>query len=377
MAAGSDGELLADWSDGNSAIGVKELSNGARSVNIGQGVYSPGIGQDDIVRLMLNAIGWTCGLEIPTPVLDTETHIYADNGIYEVDLQIIDDDMDWTWTWGVGAPLVEGPNADISDNYVDTEILNVDPTITAMDAWAEVDLNIRISGTKNTDCTMTLKENGAVYNSVTVTRDPGSPDIGGFPAQIHMGKGYDYELILECTGGSGGNPTWIFDMHWPDGKYKELKFTFNDEHGWTQTIDNFKSYMVGHDVIFQIDANDVGSDDLAAIWNFGDGQTCNLHANAGGEYMDAPCAPSGPAIFAPLPNADPVFTRSANDIRSPWGGPISIRSQTTHTFLDNGYYFVGVVVLDDDAGQVPPYVHNEQENLMDGSDADFFEVDLR
>jgi hypothetical protein len=387
MAAGCDGERLARWNDGNSAIGVKELLNGAKSVNLGQGIFNPGIGQGDIVRLLINSFGWAGGVYIPTPVIPTEEHVYADNGIYDVNLQIIDDDMGWLWPFGVhtypNPPLLPPeptPDAEISDNMDDlrTEILNVDPVIEAVSAFAEVDLCLRVSGTKNTDCTMTLIGNGVELDSVTVTRDPGSPDIGGFPATIDMTPNTDYELVLECTGGSGGNPTWIFDMHWPDGKYKELKFTFNDEHGWTQTITNLKHYMVGHDIILQVTISDVGSDDLAHIWNFGDGFTANLHGNTGSSAMDTTLAPAGPQMFVELPDREPVFTRGANDIRSPWGGPTApLISECTHTFNENGYYFVGNILLDDDCNQVPPYVYNEQENLMDGCDSDFTQVDLR
>jgi hypothetical protein len=387
MAAGCDGERLARWNDGNSAIGVKELLNGAKSVNLGQGIFNPGIGQGDIVRLLINSFGWAGGVYIPTPVIPTEEHVYADNGIYDVNLQIIDDDMGWLWPFGVhtypNPPLLPPeptPDAEISDNMDDlrTEILNVDPVIEAVSAFAEVDLCLRVSGTKNTDCTMTLIGNGVELDSVTVTRDPGSPDIGGFPATIDMTPNTDYELVLECTGGSGGNPTWIFDMHWPDCKYKELKFTFNDEHGWTQTITNLKHYMVGHDIILQVTISDVGSDDLAHIWNFGDGFTANLHGNTGSSAMDTTLAPAGPQMFVELPDREPVFTRGANDIRSPWGGPTApLISECTHTFNENGYYFVGNILLDDDCNQVPPYVYNEQENLMDGCDSDFTQVDLR
>jgi hypothetical protein len=391
QAAGCNGVELARWTDGNMALGKKELNNGARSVNIGQGVYAPGIGQDDIERLMLNSLGWTSNVYIPTPVLPTHEHVYADNGIYEVNYKIIDDDM-WYY-WPIPAPWppefypVPDPFPDPinmpppCDNFIETEIYNVDPTILNVGATATVDLMLRMTGTKNTDCTMRLMNYGGmtpeVVGEVTVTRVPGSPNMDGFTATLDMGAGSYYQLELDCTGGTGGNPTWIVDLVWPDGKFKELKFTFNDEHGWSAVVPDFKSMMVGHPIDFQVDCEDVGSDDLAVVMNYGDGLGCNLHANTGTALLGAPITVAGPNLFTGLPNREPVFVREPNDIRSPWGGPtLGIQSRFTHTFSSGGCKPVGVTVWDDDCKQIPPYLENEEENLLDGCDADVFECDL-
>jgi hypothetical protein len=319
-------------------------------------------------------------------------HVYADNGIYEVNYRIVDDDM-WYY-WPIPYPVPPDPEPQVApfppepinmpppcDNIIETEILNVDPVIADISAHADVDLMLRITGTKNTDCTMRLMKYGGmtpeVVDEVTVTRDPGSPDMGGFTATLDMSAGHNYQLELFCTGGSGGNPTWIVDAVWPDGKNKDWKFTFNDEHGWSAVIPDFKKQMVGHPIDFQVDCSDVGSDDLAVVMNYGDGQDCNLHANTGTALLGAPVTVAGPNLFTGLPNREPVFVRQPNDIRSPWGGPtLGVQSRFTHVFVSGGCKPVGVFVWDDDCKQDPPYLHNEQENLLDGMDADVFECDL-
>jgi hypothetical protein len=379
LAAGQDGVRLASWSDGGACIGVKELSNGARSVNIGQGVYSPGIGYDDITRLLLNSFGWVGGVSVPTPILDPLEHIYADNGIYTVDLQIVDDDMGWTWDIGTGGTLVPGPDADIAHNYIPIEIYNVDPVISRMRAYAEIELSLRMSGNKHNTATLTLWHNGAEYDSVTVYRDPGAPDVESFDATIEMTKGNYYEVTVEYDPDdlAGANPTWIFDTHWPDGKIKHLKHTFNsnDPDDRTWVIPDFKSFMVGHDIIFEADGSDAGSDDLAFLWVWGDSTPygVNLYANDGptteGESDEAAL------IFNQLGGArDPWFDKAPNTIRSPDGGPIAVMDENTHTFMDNYYYYVSLILVDDDVGDGYP---TTQLVLEDGTDSDCIEVDLK
>jgi hypothetical protein len=283
MAAGRNGELLADWSTGNSAIGVKELSNGARSVNIGAFANAAG----DYNRLISNAITWSVGGNIVDQFIEPTEHTFGDNGVYNVDIQVCDDDMNWVWTPGDDQPTYVGPAGEedlwIAHNVMPTEVLNQDPVIAPrVRAYAELDLSIRMSGTKTHEATMTLYENGVDIGHTSVTRVPGSPNIGVISnVDLEMTKGFDYEIVIEVDpqGDGGSNPTWLFDMVFPDGKYKEFKFTFNDEHGWTQTITSsqLKGALLGHDIIFEASADDVGSDDLAFIWNFGDSTPYGVH----------------------------------------------------------------------------------------------------
>jgi hypothetical protein len=300
-------------------------------------------------------------------------YLYGDNGKYEVDFQIIDDDM-W-WDLSGAQPVFMGtgdPNDWISHTIFEVEVLNTDPVISPdVKAYAELDLRLRVSGTKDTDATMilyeTIGDETTVAGTASVTRDPGSPDIGIMPSvDLMMTKEYEYELVVEVTGGSGGNPTWIFDMVFPDGKFKEFKHTFNDENGWTWVISNseLKAALLGHDIIFEATAEDSGSDDLAFVWNFGD---CTPH----GIHLYANCLYTPPLPLDPINGesdeaevmftqlgyyADPWFEYDDNDDRSPEANPIVITDTITHIFDEDQpyYYYVTLIVMDDDVNEPYP-----------------------
>jgi hypothetical protein len=386
MAAGRNGVLLADWQDGNSAIGVKELQNGARSVNIGQGVYNPGIGQGDINTLMANAIMWAFPGQVNDPTLDTVIHPYGDNGVYTADLMLIDDDMNWKWTMGDGSvqPEYVGPAGEeemwISHNYIPIEVLNVDPTIQrTIDAYAELDLSIRQSGQKRNSAEMILLENGVQVGYARVDRDPGAPDVAVMHATVHMTKGYEYELYVNYIpeDGDGANPCWIFEGHFPDGKIKELKHTFNsnDPTDLTWDLGSVKALMLGHDITFHAIADDPGSDDLAFIWGWGD---CTPHGIHIYENVDPTTAHVGVSDEASLifnqVAGDPWFDRPLNDERSPAYNPMFVSDTITHVFDESQpyYYFVTLTVLDDDVGDGYPTTYLNGG----GYDMEFVEIDF-
>ena len=92
-AAGVNGVLLANWKDGTSGVGTKELLNGKRTAHFGAFANPTG---DSTGMLLRNLVGWVAG-GIPSPKIAPFTHTYGDNGVYNVDLMAIDDDMGWTW----------------------------------------------------------------------------------------------------------------------------------------------------------------------------------------------------------------------------------------------------------------------------------------
>jgi hypothetical protein len=301
--------------------------------------------------------------------------------------------MGWTWTWDAdGGPApgevpVPGPDATISHNTIRVEVLNTNPVITSkIKAYAPLDLKIRMSGTKTHEATMTLYETHGgttTERSVSVTRDPGSPDIGVLGnVQLMMTKDFKYKVVIvvDPQGGGGSNPTWIFDMVFPDGKFKEFKHTFNDEHGWTWVIDNdeLKKAVLGHDIVFEASADDIGSDDLAFVWNFGD-QTpfgVNLYANVDQGTAVEGVSDEATAVFDQLPNRDPDFDRPANDERSPAHNPMHVDDSISHIFDENQpyYYYVTLLVMDDDVCDYP----EKAEGFMNdgGYDMEFVEISL-
>jgi hypothetical protein len=351
--------LLADWDDGSSAIGVKEMPNGARSVNIGWAAYTPGLNEPDLSQLLTNAVQWVFPGEIVLPPFDPVEYTYGDNGIYNIDLQVIDDDMLWDWAPGDLEPTFTGagdPMDMVSHNMIPVEVYNTDPVISRdIRAYAELDLSLRISGTKDCDAYMTLYENGINVGDTSVTRVPGSPNIGVISnVDIEMTKGFEYEVFVEVVGGSGGNPTWIFDMVFPDGKFKEFKHTFNDEHGWTWTITNsmLKGALLGHDIIFEAMADDAGSDDLAFVWNFGDCTPHGVHLYANEDMTTTVEGESDEAtvIFDQMENREEWFDKDANDVRTPDVRPMHVEDTISHVFDEDQayYYYVMLTVMDDD-----------------------------
>jgi hypothetical protein len=337
----------------------------------------------DAMKLAMNSVVWAWGKEIPTPVIPTVYKTFKDNGIYDVDLQVIDDDMGWDWIIGGGSAQptpAPGQVPTISNNHMIVEVLNTDPVITPrIRAYVELDLSLRMSGNKHNTATMRLIENGDKIGEVTVYRDPGSPDIGVLSGTLEMTKDYDYKLEIEYDPDdlAGANPTWIFSAHWPDGKFKELKHTFNsnDPSDRVWTIDNLKSMMLGHDVIFEAEASDEGSDDLAFVWNFGDSTPFGVHiyANADPDVLNG-VSDEATVIFDQDPDRDAWFDRGLNDIRSPFGTSISVKDSISHVF-DVGqpyYYYVTLTVMDDDVGDGYPSTFNNDG----GYDMEFVEINL-
>jgi hypothetical protein len=284
------------------------------------------------------------------------SHEYGDNGIYAANLQVIDDDM-W-WDFSGPQPVFTGPGAEedwIVKRYFPVEVLNVDPEISRVAAYADVNLNLRMAGTKTHEATMTLyttHSDGSVTEvSVTVQRDPGKPDVGTLGnVRIDMTPGTTYEIQIVCTPESG-NPTWVFDTSFPDGKFKELHHTFSEGHGWTWVIPNalLKSQMVGAEIMFEADAFDPGSDDLTFMWSYGDGNYgINVYANKLYPGSTAPV----PGELAPAPNLNDVLGGDAEPkwppTFSPRVMPIRIGDQNSHVFEESAYYYVMLLVADDD-----------------------------
>jgi hypothetical protein len=237
-----------------------------------------------------------------------------------------------------------------------------------------------MSGNKHNTATMRLIENGANVGEVTVLRDPGSPDIGVLPATLEMTKGFDYSLEIEYDPDdlSGSNPTWIFEGHFPDGKIKQLKHTFNsnDPSDRVWVIPNLKSFMLGHDIIFEAEASDPGSDDLAFIWNFGDTSPHGIHIYANDDPSSATDGVSDEAtlIFNQDSARDPWFDKGANTERSPETNPITVTDSISHVF-DEGqpyYFYVTLTVMDDDVFEDYP-----SDSISPGSDTEFCEIDFR
>src|SRR3990172_1384718 len=120
MAAGQNGVLLADWTGG--------------------GFANSGGDYDDLMR---GALGWASG-GIPSPLIPSFSHLWGDNGRYNVDIQAIDDDMGFVWNFGTNEPdAVSGYTQLISHNFRPVEVENVNPTILPVGG---IDVSVDASG---------------------------------------------------------------------------------------------------------------------------------------------------------------------------------------------------------------------------------------
>jgi hypothetical protein len=375
--------LLADYTSGWKAAAYREEDN----VHPGSGrvaglnlFMQPGYHSGDSTLALANAIWWANGKPLVTPILDTVFHDYGDNGVYDVVVQVIDDDMMWDWAPGDAQPTFVGtgdPMDWVSFNHFPVTVNNVDPTIAPrMHAEINLDLVIRTTGEPKNDCTMTLWEGMTALGSVTVHHD-GNYKMETLPATLDMGKINDYYVTVEYVNGDpdGANPTWVFEGRFPSGHNKELKNIFKEDGTiWTIGADLLKTMLLGEDIIFTAVGADDGSDDLVFDWSFDDGEGgIHVYANADSTMVEG-TSQQPEDIFNAHPNRDPWFDKAPNTIRSPDMNPIVIVDEISHAFEESGYYYVTLILMDDDVCDgYPSYQHFLNGG---GYDMEFIEIDL-
>jgi hypothetical protein len=350
-------------------------------------LYYPGFYGPTETILLANAIQYAAfGGEQPIPAFELT---YQDNGIYNFDVQTIDDDM-W-WDFSSGYPVFVGPNRDpnnpgadyedwISHSIHPIEVLNTDPVIMPrIEAYAELELSIRTTGQPNEDVEMRLYKGDTLLGSVICFHD-GNEKIKVLSGHaFDMTEINDYHVEVEYFGtGGGANPTWIFSGHFPSGKVKELKHEFKDgDPVWIIGPDMLRDMIRGEDIIFEATAFDGGSDDLAFVWNFGDTTPFGVHIYANADPdVHVGVSDEATVIFNQDPDRDPWFDKTPNTERSPDGAPILVKDTIVHKFDENQqeYYYVTLTVMDDDVKDNYP---STQLHGIPGLDYCHVEIDLR
>jgi len=378
------GIRLADWNSGGAAVGVKDFNNdGRKSCDIGAYGGSSFYGGSDASKLLRNCIGWVIG-GIPTPDIPAVTHVWGDNGKYNVGVQLIDDDMGWTWDAVNDVPVADPQyQQSMAFHSIPVEVYNVDPTILGADgadgpsAYTMADLCIRMTGNKGNDATLTVMGTDGSYYTVTTTRVPGNPAIGCLPTMtvdMTPNTKYTFTIAYDPTGDDGANPEWIFAGEFPDGKIKELRHVFNSNDGpqvWTIDNKEFKALAIGSPLTFEASASDPGSDDLAFIWIWSDLTPYDIHiySHPGVFYTNAVSDQ-----LNLLPFQEPTFIYADNSIRSPEYNPIRAHDTATHQFAETQmpyFLYVMLIVTDDDNGN--PY---SSPYLWPGMDIEVIQIDL-
>lgn len=274
--------ISVDWGDGTSDSQIYYNDGvGPDPPNSGAGVY-PFVVQTDF------------------------THVYPDDGDYNVTVMVEDDDG------GVDTKTFQIP------------VLNVPPTVTLEVLQIEVDASLRIAGEKWHDVTIELYEDGVLIAEGNLTRYPGSPNdqmLNLTHLDVDISK--QYSAIVRYTPEddpvngqpNGANPCWII-LRFNDGQELWLHHTFNVQHLETYTWEvDLTAAILSHGLTFQATAYDPGADDLTFHWDFGDGTiVTNIYPNPNGTY------------------------------------PVIIVDTVTHAFPGSGTFTITVTVEDDDGG---------------------------
>src|SRR5206468_1364936 len=104
-------------------------------------------------------VSWVTGRPgVPSRGIVDATHLYGDNGAFQVTAIVCDDDG------GCGTASLT------------VTVNNIAPTITDVQVYVVADLTVRVAGEKWHDVRMDLLWNNAVTASAHLVRYPGSPD---------------------------------------------------------------------------------------------------------------------------------------------------------------------------------------------------------
>jgi hypothetical protein len=271
--------------------------------------YNDGIGPDP-------ADSYLGGI-YPFTVTDSASHEYGDNGNYSITLTVEDDN---------GGVIVYTTYAVVD---------NVAPTIENIEAYILVNFTLRAAGEKWHNVEMYIKENDVDIGYAEVIRYPGSPDdqsVTLYSVKCDVTKYINITILYtpmdDPINGqpNGATPVWV-TIDFEDGEDARLHHTCNVRHPATwEWIIGVNKYFVGHNITFESDASDPGSDDLTFDWFWDDGTS-----NTVTTYYNDGVNPD------PYPSPDGIYPFSAHD-------------ETKHMFMTNDYFDVQLTVTDDDGG---------------------------
>ncbi|UCE36350.1 MAG: PQQ-binding-like beta-propeller repeat protein [Thermoplasmata archaeon] len=246
------------------------------------------------------------------------THVYGDNGVYEVTLRIVDE-----------------------QNLTDTDtcnitVLNVNPTASIISAQMDVEIGLRVAGRKYNNVSMTLSEEGIQIAHVSIERLPGSPDeqMAWIPWILDITKTYSATVTYEPEDppNVGGNPVWIY-MKLENGSIRKIHHTFNiqqsknrDSEHWNHVEPwevDLNAHLIGLPFEVTSHVEDPGSDDEILTYTYGS-QVVNV------TYLNNP------------PNPDPYPSPEIN--------PRDITDITILSYEGSGN--ISLQVVDDDYGEV-------------------------
>jgi len=395
-AAGVDGYIVADWAPSGTAIAAKELLNGARTVYIGQYMASAPsyLSGSDWQKFVRNTVAWTWRGFVPTPKLPDFNYVFGDNGVYNVDLMMIDDDMGWTWDHTNNEPMPVAPwTPTISHSIMPISIDNVDPLLSpeSIEVFIAADFCLRVSGESWHKVTMTTFMDGAVFGSTEVVRQPGDPNDAAECTMLKIDMRTAHDFAYEVTFDpfmdpdlKGSNPTWVIisphkEPITPGHGTVTHKYDFNakdDPSTWTMSVDlpTIKQDLLasgqGAKIGFSATAYDPGTDDLAFVWIWGDSTPYGINVHRNVDFSVTEGVDTNPENVG---FTEPWFDFGANDWRSSLGNThFTVTDEAYHGFDPGYYYYVVVIVMDDDVNDPYPSLYGHP-----GIDMEFIDLDLR
>jgi hypothetical protein len=242
-----------------------------------------------------------------------------------------------THAWGddysglVYLEVSDGNSTDVDS--AEATILNVNPSVGAIDCMLNISFAFRIAGEKWHNVEVHLFEDGVEIGYANITRYPGSPnDQMAILTNASVDLSGNYSLVAYYTpfddpvNGEvwGADPAWLI-LTSADGESR-AHHTFNVRHEetWTWHLQNVSLLFLRHNITFAATAYDPGSDDLTFDWDWGDGDsTVNTHYNDG----IGPDPPQSPEI-----------------------NPINVTDSTLHSYSLPGACTIVLMVIDDDGG---------------------------
>ncbi len=290
--------------------------------------YNDGLGPDPFPSPTIN----------PRNVTEDKTCQYGDDGVFAVTLIVSDDD---------GGLTTVRTNVTVN---------NVNPTVTIESVTMDVEIGLRVAGSKWSNVAMTLYEDDQVIGYIEVERWPGKPNDNptyenpALPTTFDMTKSYRAIVTYDPYPDKGdkikgdqpnngkdkkdnaGNPVWIV-LRFEDGSEERIPHTFNTQQSKKRDSDHWNhvepwevdlmSCLIGHPFEITAHVTDPGSDDETLTYHY-------VSQSAKVTYLNNP----------PNPDSHP----------SPEVNPRDVTDSTILTY--EGPATLVLTVEDDDSGTV-------------------------
>ncbi len=210
---------------------------------------------------------------------------------------------------GIGSPYTVGlklrdDEGQIVSSSALVSVQDVAPTVGVYSIYARANITLYIAGTKYQAVFINLSEDGVMFASGTIIREPGDPFVVGivFPnVTFQLANYFDIQMTylpdyLNGIPEAGDNPAWLNFTYWGNGTNKtSLYHDFNNQQTGTYVWSvNASAVSAGEPVYIQTQAFSPAQTRLNVTWAFGDGSHVSL---------------SAPPPASPEPSLDTFFLR--------------------------------------------------------------------